>query len=228
MLSAISRATAGNRQTSAAADRRSRTSPRAIACAALSCLAALAWLATMETAPALAGKPATPCPSAPVRVLVDIGHTPERFGATSSRGAREFDFNKRFAEEFIDYARNDARIAPRLLSPGNLSVSLAERIALANSGDADVFLSIHHDSAQRHLLTPWVHEGQPGLRTDTIGGFSLFVSRENPRFADSLALAMEIGRRLRGTVRGREAHAPARRPHRSRRPGQSGRGNTAQ
>ena len=57
---------------------------------------------------------------------------------------------------------------------------------------ADVFLSIHHDSAQRKFFTPWIHEGKQRFFADQFSGFSLFVSRENPKFDASVRLAEQI------------------------------------
>jgi len=52
---------------------------------------------------------------------------------------------------------------------------------------ADLFLSIHHDSAREHLHT----------RREQFAGFSLFISRHNPQRAKSLACASAIGAELR-------------------------------
>jgi N-acetylmuramoyl-L-alanine amidase len=52
---------------------------------------------------------------------------------------------------------------------------------------ADLFLSIHHDSAREHLHT---HREQ-------FHGFSLFISRHNPQLEKSLACASAIGAELR-------------------------------
>ncbi len=137
------------------------------------------------------------CPARPLRVAVDVGHTPGRYGATSARGAREFDFNKRFAEEFIESTKANSRIDAALISPNSFVLSLRRRVDLANASDADVFLSIHHDSAQTRLLSPWRYRGQDLLRSDTIAGFSLFVSRDNPHYRDARRIAAEIGRSWR-------------------------------
>ena len=52
---------------------------------------------------------------------------------------------------------------------------------------ADLFLSIHHDSAREHLHP----------RREQFAGFSLFVSRHNPQLKKSLACASAIGAELR-------------------------------
>lgn len=52
---------------------------------------------------------------------------------------------------------------------------------------ADLFVSIHHDSVKERLLP----------RAAEFSGFSLFVSRDNPQVAKSLACASRMGKSLR-------------------------------
>jgi len=52
---------------------------------------------------------------------------------------------------------------------------------------ADLFLSIHHDSVREYLLP----------RRAEFAGFSLFISRHNPKLEKSLACASAIGAALR-------------------------------
>ena len=52
----------------------------------------------------------------------------------------------------------------------------------------------HQGTAAREA---WQHEGEPRRYNDRVSGFSLFVSRENPQLAASLACASAIGRGLR-------------------------------
>jgi N-acetylmuramoyl-L-alanine amidase len=53
---------------------------------------------------------------------------------------------------------------------------------------ADLFVSIHHDSVKERLLP----------QADRFAGYSLFVSRLNPKQKASLACASEIGKHMRG------------------------------
>ena len=130
-------------------------------------------------------------------IAVDVGHSPKRFGATSSRGAKEYDFNLRFASEFIRVAKRTNRIHAFLISPDAPSISLKTRVLLGSRKGTDAFLSIHHDSAQRRLLKDWTWKGQRYLKSDSISGFSLFVSRRNADFERSFKIAKSIGRRWR-------------------------------
>jgi N-acetylmuramoyl-L-alanine amidase len=61
----------------------------------------------------------------------------------------------------------------------------------------DLFISIHHDSAQPHYLSEWDHEGATRLYSDLFSGYSVFVSRLNPRVEASLRCASEIGASMR-------------------------------
>jgi len=135
------------------------------------------------------------CKSAKPSVAVDVGHSATRFGATSARGAREYEFNRRFAEELVARAKSSGEIEAFLISPQQSEIGLRRRAELANDSGADAFVSIHHDSAQRKLLTSWIVGGRNFLKSDKIRGFSLFVSRENPQFEKSKAVAAAIARR---------------------------------
>lgn len=73
---------------------------------------------------------------------------------------------------------------------------------MANHVAADVFLSIHHDSAQLmdlqaiKLADKTVYQTQQPLN-----GFSVFVSGSNRQFKQSLHIAKSIGQALRQTGR---------------------------
>ena len=153
-----------------------------------------AALTTGVTADAASAIPRCGTAERPLRIAIDIGHSPKRFGATSAHGLREYDFNRRFAIELALLARATPNVAPQLIAKPNETISLRSRAARANTSGADVFVSIHHDSAQRHLLTSWMHRGRRLLRTDVIHGFSLFVSRQNPTFGRSRVIASAIGK----------------------------------
>lgn len=158
------------------------------------CRTGFVWALLLALGLALPAAPAESCERQPLRVAVDVGHDPRAFGATSARGRREYDFNLRFAHEFVDLARRDARVSAFLLSPDDPSPKLRQRARLADASGADLLLSIHHDSAQRHLLEQWVHDGRKLWKSDTIGGYSVFVSRESPAFRRSLDYARAIAR----------------------------------
>ena len=56
-----------------------------------------------------------------------------------------------------------------------------------DAAGTDLFVSIHHDSVQQHLLP----------MAERFSGFSLFVSRDNPQLQKSLACASAMGSEMR-------------------------------
>lgn len=156
---------------------------------------AIGWV-TCSAMPADAAEPSAAdrdCVQRPFDVVVDVGHGPRAFGATSARGAREFDFNLRFATELVAVAAGDRRLRLRLLSPERYDLSLGERVVLVNAAMPDLMISIHHDSAHPSLLAPWVYDGKTYRTSHQISGFSIFVSRRNPHHGAALRYAEAIG-----------------------------------
>lgn len=99
----------------------------------------------------------------------------------SPRGKAELEFNQELAYEVRD-ALQASGIGVRMIE--NLPV-LQERTRDALG--ADLFLSIHHDSAKAEYLAD----------AHRFSGFSLFISRLNPEPQRSLACAAAIGTELR-------------------------------
>jgi N-acetylmuramoyl-L-alanine amidase len=127
-------------------------------------------------------------------VAIDVGHFDEEPGTTSARGRVELEFNRELALE-IESAARGRGLGSMLIGADGRMTLLSHRIAAAKG--ADFFLSVHHDSAQPQFLQAWKYEGVPRLFSDQFAGFSLFVSRKNPRPGPSLACASAIGAELR-------------------------------
>ena len=127
-------------------------------------------------------------------VALDVGHSVATRGAISARGVPEFEYNLALARE-VAAALGKAGMRVRLIGATGDIEDLVSRPRAAQG--ADLFISIHHDSIKERLLEPWQHEGEPRRYNDSVSGFSLFVSRENLRVAQSLACAGAIGRALR-------------------------------
>jgi N-acetylmuramoyl-L-alanine amidase len=127
-------------------------------------------------------------------VAVDVGHFEAEPGATSARGRAELEFNRELAAE-IARALEAFGLRVRVIGADGGMAVLSRRTAAAR--DAQLFLSIHHDSVQPHYLEEWVHEGESRKFSDRFAGFSLFVSRRNPEVERSLACASSIGAELR-------------------------------
>jgi N-acetylmuramoyl-L-alanine amidase len=129
------------------------------------------------------------------KIALDVGHTVENQGATSARGVREYVFNLRLAKD-MEKALKDAgfRQTHLFITPGATKAQLFKRVARANALGVDLFVSIHHNDVQeRYKERKWEHEGESRPYSDQFSGHSLFVSRENPRFADSLAFGRLLG-----------------------------------
>jgi len=138
------------------------------------------------------------CARADFRVVLDVGHTAESPGAKSARGADEFDFNLRLAK-VIDQALLDAGFAKTVLmvtdGPGIRSMYV--RVARANALDANVLLSIHHDSVPDSFLEKWDFNGKAETFSDRFKGHSIFISDDNADPKDSLLFGSMLGQQLK-------------------------------
>jgi N-acetylmuramoyl-L-alanine amidase len=161
----------------------------------------MAFLAGMPTASAAEIRPPRPdaaCNPERFKVALDVGHTVENQGATSARGVREYVFNLRLAKEMAT-ALTDAGFKETHLfvTAGATKAQLFKRVARANALAADLFLSVHHNDVQERYKEKWEHEGESRAYSDRFAGHSLFVSRKNPRLAESLAFGHLLGMELK-------------------------------
>jgi N-acetylmuramoyl-L-alanine amidase len=117
-------------------------------------------------------------------VAVDVGHYAIEPGVISAAGIPEFQYNLALAQE-VRAELEKRKLAARLIGERGDYAVLHQRTRDAQG--ADLFVSIHHDSVKESLLP----------RADEFSGFSLFVSRDNPKLMQSLACASAIGARLR-------------------------------
>jgi N-acetylmuramoyl-L-alanine amidase len=112
-------------------------------------------------------------------VAIDVGHfsSGRSRGAIGASGTPENEYNKKIAtlvkEEFERRGMNAFLIE---------DMDLKSRAKVANLW-GDVLLSIHHDSVSENLV----------YKAHMFGGFSLFISKQNPQFNQSLRLAKLIG-----------------------------------
>ncbi|MGY3388527.1 N-acetylmuramoyl-L-alanine amidase [Bradyrhizobium sp. USDA 3311] len=165
----------------------------------------LSSLAPVERGHAAAARTMTKPPASPAkcempkfRIVVDVGHTPDSYGALSARNDPEFGFNFRLGRLITAKLRDQGFAATRLLvTDGKARPSLFKRVSAANDGRADLLLSIHHDSVPDKLLEAWEFDGAMSYFSDRFSGHSLFVSERNSHFATSLLLARMIGRQLK-------------------------------
>jgi N-acetylmuramoyl-L-alanine amidase len=132
------------------------------------------------------------------RLVVDVGHTLQAPGAISARNVPEYEFNLRLAREIQQQLVTDGFTSTVLLvTDGEARPSLFKRVATATELQADLFLSIHHDSVPDWLLEDWEFEGKPSHFNDRVSGYGLFVSHDNPDYDVSLLFAKLIGRQLK-------------------------------
>lgn len=127
-------------------------------------------------------------------IALDVGHSWQKSGALSARGVREFEFNRNLAEVIAQTLQARGFRVRSNGMDGQLD-DLYARPRLAEG--ADILLSIHHDSVQPQYLKPWIVDGKNRRYSDRFSGFSLFISRRNPHFAQSLACASALGNALR-------------------------------
>ena len=146
-----------------------------------------------------ATKPRPPaCQRDTFRVVIDVGHTAKHPGATSARGAKEYDFNLRLATLIHDKLKQAGFAkAALLITEGSVYRGLAARVNKANRMPAALFLSIHHDSVPDAFLEKWEHEGEERGYSDRFKGHSIFISNGNRDRAGSLQFAKLLGRELR-------------------------------
>ncbi len=131
-----------------------------------------------------------------LHILLDPGHTPAQGGATGIRGVREVHYNDNFSQKLALALRADGHRVTSTRTPSE-EISLDQRAELANNSGADLFLSIHHDSAQAHYLEQFEVSGASAWRTkNPIRGYSVFVSRINPCYEASLAYAKSIAEQI--------------------------------
>ena len=117
-------------------------------------------------------------------MAVDVGHYAAEPGVISAIGKPEFEYNLALALEVKEeLERRDLKV--RLIGERGDYAVLHHRTRDAKG--ANLFLSIHHDSVKERLLP----------RAAEFAGFSLFVSRHNPKLRESVACASAIGRKLR-------------------------------
>src|SRR6266851_4393662 len=141
---------------------------------------------------------ATMCEPAKFRIVLDVGHTAQSEGATSARNIAEFVFNLRLAQRIEEKLKAEGFAETRLLlTKGKARPSLVKRVAAANNLQANLFLSIHHDSVPNSFLENWEFEGKKSHFSDRFSGYSVFVSRNNPDFKTSLSFAELLGKEMK-------------------------------
>lgn len=116
----------------------------------------------------------------------------------SARGATEYDFNLNLAkviEQKLTAAGFSRTVM--LVTSGPTMKGLFERVRNATAMQADLYLSIHHDSVPEQFLENWEYDGKPNRFSDRFTGHSMFVSFDNPQRKASLAFGKFLGNQLK-------------------------------
>ena len=141
---------------------------------------------------------AASCNPSKFRIAVDVGHTAESEGAISARNIAEFVYNLHLAQRIVDKLKAAGFTETRLLvTEGKARPSLFKRVAAANALDANLFLSVHHDSVPNSMLEQWDFNGKKSHFSDRFSGYSVYVSRGNPDFPTSLRFAELIAKEMK-------------------------------
>lgn len=142
------------------------------------------------------GAQQTGCAAAGFPIAVDIGHTPQSPGAMSAHGIGEYRFNRRLGEIVVAALRQAGFPAEPILVDGDGSGQLAKRVAAARRLAPRLLVSLHHDSVQPQYLDSWEVNGETIQYSDRFSGYSLFVSKANRAYRQSLAFAGLLSDRL--------------------------------
>jgi N-acetylmuramoyl-L-alanine amidase len=131
-------------------------------------------------------------------VVLDVGHTDKDSGQISARGEKEYDFNMRLARRVLEELVNTGFLSTQMIvmSGSNTHASRLQRSKRANDLDADIFISIHHDGVQNETRMPWQYNGKERWFLDIFEGFSLWVSKKNHKYEESLSFAKILADRL--------------------------------
>ena len=129
----------------------------------------------------------------PLTIVLDPGHNPKQPGALGNQGIYEIVYNDNLTALLADALRK-AGCTVLLTRRPNQEIGLEQRAQMANDNHADLFLAIHHDSAQPQYLEKITHTSLTAYQsTRPISGYSIFVSTLNPRFAESFRFAELLG-----------------------------------
>ena len=128
-------------------------------------------------------------------VALDIGHTLAQHGSTSARGKGEFEFNQRIVRQLFARLDKSRVAAPFIINPEGGKFALIDRAKVAAREGAELFLSIHHDSANDKYLQWWDPDGNGSKQqySDKFRGYGVFVSKKNRQPDRSLKFALALG-----------------------------------
>jgi N-acetylmuramoyl-L-alanine amidase len=130
------------------------------------------------------------------RIALDAGHWPNQAGATSARGKTEASFNLRLVNESLTGLKEAGFKNTFHVNSDGQKITLKGRTERAEKLNADLFVSIHHDSVQEHYLETWEHEGTQHRFFDGFAGYSLFINSTSKYGSESKRFGESLGRSL--------------------------------
>jgi N-acetylmuramoyl-L-alanine amidase len=130
-------------------------------------------------------------------IAIDPGHSKNHFGAVSSRGVPEYNFNIAIANVLLAKLQDHNKIDAFIINPDGGDISLKERTQIAKKKQADIYLSLHHDSVQQKYISYWQYEGKKNHYSDNFEGYSIFISNKNVKKDDSLKFSKLLGKEFR-------------------------------
>jgi len=130
-------------------------------------------------------------------VVLDSGHNPKNGGTISHRGIKEVTYNDNIVNLIKDKLNQLPFIKVVLTRERSETISLKSRTQISKKSIADLFLSIHHDSAQQIYLDRIITGGKKGWKTiKPIKGHSIFISKKNNYYDKSLKFAQLLGEEM--------------------------------
>jgi N-acetylmuramoyl-L-alanine amidase len=136
------------------------------------------------------------CQKSTFKIALDIGHYKTKPGAISARGIPEFTYNHALAGLVLAALKTHGFEAAFLIGESGAPLPLPRRSQIAREEKADLFISLHHDSAQKQYFSEWMFEGHSHLYSDIFHGYSIFISTGSRWAKESMRLATLLGRAL--------------------------------
>lgn len=124
-----------------------------------------------------------------VDIILDPGHNPNKPGAISCTGVYEYKYNDELTN-IIKTTLFNNNIEANMTRTPSQDISLIDRTH--GTEDAKLFISIHHDSVQPQFIK--YINGNP--TTAKAEGYSIFVSRKNKYFQQSVEYAKRLAKNL--------------------------------
>lgn len=129
-------------------------------------------------------------------VAIDIGHTKNCGGALSAHGLDEYYYNQKVAFLLLPELIKSGFKKSFIINEDGGDISLMGRTIAAKNRQADLLISIHHDSVLPCYLSKWNYQGESLYYCDLYKGFCILVSDDNVTAKNNILLARLLGAEL--------------------------------